>query len=165
MVVEETEAAADNGFRCGRPRKTDARGDVVFLLERGVIVPAQASVNGQVAVNFPVVLGPQAIVVIAQLDLIGLRREAAASQEQEESGVDGAEFLVVGLGSKKLIELAVGFHAIHVFGGLVVFAVILVMAWRGQFGVRHESMIELTGLYWHFVDIVWIFLFPLLYLV
>jgi cytochrome c oxidase subunit 3 len=43
--------------------------------------------------------------------------------------------------------------------------VILVMAWRGNFGVQHESMIELTGLYWHFVDIVWIFLFPLLYLV
>ena len=58
-----------------------------------------------------------------------------------------------------------GFHAIHVFGGLVIFAIILVMAYRGQFGVRHESMIELTGLYWHFVDIVWIFLFPFLYLV
>ncbi len=58
-----------------------------------------------------------------------------------------------------------GFHALHVFGGLVVFAIILIMAWRGRFGRQHESMVELTGLYWHFVDIVWIFLFPLLYLV
>jgi cytochrome c oxidase subunit III len=58
-----------------------------------------------------------------------------------------------------------GFHALHVLGGLVIFVIILVMAYRGRFGVRHESMIELTGLYWHFVDIVWIFLFPLLYLV
>jgi cytochrome c oxidase subunit 3 len=58
-----------------------------------------------------------------------------------------------------------GFHALHVFGGLVVFVIILVMAWRRQFGRHHESMLELTGLYWHFVDIVWIFLFPLLYLV
>jgi len=58
-----------------------------------------------------------------------------------------------------------GFHALHVLGGLVIFAVMLVMAARGQFGVQHTSMIELTGLYWHFVDIVWIFLFPLLYLV
>ncbi len=58
-----------------------------------------------------------------------------------------------------------GFHAIHVIGGLVIFATVLVMAWFGKFGVQHESMIELTGLYWHFVDIVWIFLFPLLYLV
>jgi cytochrome c oxidase subunit 3 len=58
-----------------------------------------------------------------------------------------------------------GFHALHVFGGLVVFVIILIMAWRGVFGPQHESLIELTGLYWHFVDIVWIFLFPLLYLV
>jgi cytochrome c oxidase subunit III len=58
-----------------------------------------------------------------------------------------------------------GFHALHVFGGLVVFAIMLVMAARGQFGKQHENMVEITGLYWHFVDIVWIFLFPLLYLV
>jgi cytochrome c oxidase subunit 3 len=58
-----------------------------------------------------------------------------------------------------------GFHALHVFGGLVVFAIILLMGAMGRLGRRHESMIELTGLYWHFVDIVWIFLFPLLYLV
>jgi cytochrome c oxidase subunit 3 len=58
-----------------------------------------------------------------------------------------------------------GFHALHVFGGLVVFAIILTMAALGRFGPQHEGMVELTGLYWHFVDIVWIFLFPLLYLV
>jgi len=58
-----------------------------------------------------------------------------------------------------------GFHALHVIGGLVIFIVVLVMYYRGKFGRQHESLIELTGLYWHFVDIVWIFLFPLLYLV
>jgi cytochrome c oxidase subunit 3 len=58
-----------------------------------------------------------------------------------------------------------GFHALHVFGGIVVFVIILLMALRGRLQPRHEGMIELTGLYWHFVDIVWIFLFPLLYLV
>jgi cytochrome c oxidase subunit 3 len=58
-----------------------------------------------------------------------------------------------------------GFHALHVFGGLVVFAVILLMALFGRLGVQHTLALELTGLYWHFVDIVWIFLFPLLYLV
>lgn len=58
-----------------------------------------------------------------------------------------------------------GFHALHVLGGLVVFAIILFMGLRGALGPQHESMLELTGLYWHFVDIVWIFLFPLLYLV
>jgi cytochrome c oxidase subunit 3 len=58
-----------------------------------------------------------------------------------------------------------GFHALHVLGGLVVFVIILLMAVGGRLGRQHTSMIELTGLYWHFVDIVWIFLFPLLYLV
>jgi cytochrome c oxidase subunit 3 len=58
-----------------------------------------------------------------------------------------------------------GFHAIHVLGGLVVFVIILLMGAFGTLSSAHESMIELTGLYWHFVDIVWIFLFPLLYLV
>jgi cytochrome c oxidase subunit III len=57
-----------------------------------------------------------------------------------------------------------GFHAIHVIGGLVVFVIMLLMAARGTFG-RRSVFVELTGLYWHFVDIVWIFLFPLLYLV
>jgi cytochrome c oxidase subunit 3 len=58
-----------------------------------------------------------------------------------------------------------GFHALHVLGGLVIFVIILIMYAIGRLGVQHSSMLELTGLYWHFVDIVWIFLFPLLYLV
>jgi cytochrome c oxidase subunit 3 len=58
-----------------------------------------------------------------------------------------------------------GFHALHVFGGIVIFAIILLMGMVGRLGPQHATMLELTGLYWHFVDIVWIFLFPLLYLV
>ncbi|HTU89039.1 MAG TPA: heme-copper oxidase subunit III [Gemmataceae bacterium] len=58
-----------------------------------------------------------------------------------------------------------GFHALHVFGGIVVFVIVLLIAALGRFGPQHATMLELIGLYWHFVDIVWIFLFPLLYLV
>ncbi len=58
-----------------------------------------------------------------------------------------------------------GFHALHVLGGLVIFGIILIMGLTNKLGPQHESLLELTGLYWHFVDIVWIFLFPLLYLV
>jgi cytochrome c oxidase subunit 3 len=58
-----------------------------------------------------------------------------------------------------------GIHALHVVGGMVIFVLILLLAARGRFGTQHTQFIELTGLYWHFVDIVWIFLFPLLYLV
>jgi cytochrome c oxidase subunit 3 len=58
-----------------------------------------------------------------------------------------------------------GFHAIHVIGGLIVFVIMLIQAAMGTFGAHSAIFVELTGLYWHFVDIVWIFLFPLLYLV
>ena len=59
-----------------------------------------------------------------------------------------------------------GFHALHVLGGLVVFVDHPDHgAARHASAPQHESLLELTGLYWHFVDIVWIFLFPLLYLV
>jgi cytochrome c oxidase subunit 3 len=58
-----------------------------------------------------------------------------------------------------------GFHALHVLGGLVVFVIILVIAVGRGLGYQHADMLEITGLYWHFVDIVWIFLFPLLYLI
>jgi cytochrome c oxidase subunit 3 len=58
-----------------------------------------------------------------------------------------------------------GFHALHVFGGIVIFAIILLLGLIGKLGPQHATLLEMTGLYWHFVDIVWIFLFPLLYLV
>jgi len=58
-----------------------------------------------------------------------------------------------------------GFHALHVLGGLVIFAGILVMGLMGRIGPQHALLFENVGLYWHFVDVVWIFLFPLLYLV
>src|SRR6266849_971041 len=51
-----------------------------------------------------------------------------------------------------------GFHALHVLGGVVAFAIVLVLALVGRFGVQHTLVIENLGLYWHFVDIVWIFL-------
>jgi len=58
-----------------------------------------------------------------------------------------------------------GLHAIHMIIGLGIMSVIGVMAWRRQFNEDYYTPVEIAGLYWHFVDIVWIFLFPLLYLI
>lgn len=58
-----------------------------------------------------------------------------------------------------------GLHAIHVIIGMGVFIWLLIRAGRAEFGPNYYTPLELTGLYWHFVDLVWIFLFPLLYLV
>jgi cytochrome c oxidase subunit 3 len=58
-----------------------------------------------------------------------------------------------------------GLHALHMIIGLGVFGVLLHHAWRGRYGPTYYTPLEVGGLYWHFVDIVWIFLFPLLYLI
>ena len=58
-----------------------------------------------------------------------------------------------------------GLHALHMIIGLGIMTVIAVMAWRRQFNAEYYTPVEVSGLYWHFVDIVWIFLFPLLYLI
>jgi cytochrome c oxidase subunit III len=57
-----------------------------------------------------------------------------------------------------------GMHALHMVIGLGIMTVLLIMAWRGRFSPEYHAPVEVSGLYWHFVDIVWIFLFPLLYL-
>ena len=58
-----------------------------------------------------------------------------------------------------------GLHALHMIIGLGIMTVIAVMAGRGHFDDDYYTPVEVSGLYWHFVDIVWIFLFPLLYLI
>jgi cytochrome c oxidase subunit 3 len=58
-----------------------------------------------------------------------------------------------------------GFHALHMIIGIGILAVILRMALKGRFSADYNNPVEVSGLYWHFVDIVWIFLFPLLYLI
>ena len=57
-----------------------------------------------------------------------------------------------------------GFHGAHVFGGVVMLAVVLYRGSAGQFSARHHDAVEAASLYWHFVDVVWILLFSILYL-
>lgn len=58
-----------------------------------------------------------------------------------------------------------GFHGMHVAGGVIFLAVVLVRALGGQFDAYHHEAVEAASLYWHFVDVVWIALFTTLYLV
>jgi cytochrome c oxidase subunit 3 len=58
-----------------------------------------------------------------------------------------------------------GLHAIHMVIGIGVMSWMAVLAGRGRFTAEYHTPLELTGLYWHFVDMVWVFLFPLLYLI
>jgi cytochrome c oxidase subunit 3 len=58
-----------------------------------------------------------------------------------------------------------GLHALHMIIGIPILGWLAIEGLRGRFGPSYSTPVEMTGLYWHFVDIVWIFLFPLLYLI
>ena len=57
-----------------------------------------------------------------------------------------------------------GLHALHMVVGLGLMLWLLWTAFKGYYNADYYMPVEMSGLYWHFVDIVWIFLFPLLYL-
>lgn len=73
-----------------------------------------------------------------------------------------------GAGSELFFSLyfaMTGLHAFHMVVGIIGLFILVWMAHKGRFTEEYSTPVEMMGLYWHFVDIVWIFLFPLLYLV
>lgn len=94
------------------------------------------------------------------------------TQKYEHGLVPGKFFTYQAETSAPHVELFYGFyfvmtgmHALHMIIGIGILAVLVGMAARGRFTKDYFNPVEVSGLYWHFVDIVWIFLFPLLYLI
>ncbi|MBD3169900.1 MAG: cytochrome c oxidase subunit 3 family protein [candidate division Zixibacteria bacterium] len=58
-----------------------------------------------------------------------------------------------------------GLHGVHVIAGMIIISWILIRASRNHFSHEYYTPMEMTGLYWHLVDLIWIFLFPLFYLI
>lgn len=58
-----------------------------------------------------------------------------------------------------------GLHALHIIAGMIVISLMIYRTFRNQFSAEYYTPLELTGLYWHLVDVIWIYLFPLLYLI
>ena len=61
--------------------------------------------------------------------------------------------------------LMTGLHGLHVIGGIGVITWMIRRTRRGDFSAAYYTPLELTGLYWHLVDLIWIFIFPLMYLI
>ncbi len=80
-------------------------------------------------------------------------QELAAGQ-MRASGLFGTTFY-----------MTTGFHGMHVFSGVVYLSVVLRKAMRGDYSADNTAGIEIAGLYWHFVDLVWILVFTFVYLV
>ena len=91
-------------------------------------------------------------------------------QEYREQLVPGINFSFAGEHAHAaelfffLYFIATGVHALHLTIGIAVVAIMSVRARRGAFSSEYYTPVEVTGLYWHFVDLVWIFLYPLIYL-
>ena len=64
-----------------------------------------------------------------------------------------------------LYYLMTGVHALHLIAGITLMAVLTCLARHGRYGPAYHAPVEISGLYWHFVDVIWIFLLPLLYMV
>ena len=61
--------------------------------------------------------------------------------------------------------LLTGFHGAHVTVGVIYLLTLTFLAWRGRIGPEKALNVEIAGLYWHFVDVIWIVIFPLVYLI
>jgi cytochrome c oxidase subunit 3 len=93
----------------------------------------------------------------------GLAPEPAeAAGPEEEEGEEGPSNVHIFFG---VYFIMTGLHGVHVIAGMVVIGWLIRRARRGDFGPRYFTPVDLGGLYWHLVDLIWIFLFPLLYLI
>jgi cytochrome c oxidase subunit 3 len=88
----------------------------------------------------------------------GLLPGAAFSAEGFKTGKDAGIFFAC-------YFMMTGVHGLHVVIGIALISWVLVRAAKGQFSSRYYAPVEGVGLYWHLVDLIWIYLFPLLYLV
>ena len=94
------------------------------------------------------------------------------NQKFQEHHVPGATFHLEGTAQQGPAELffslyfmMTGVHAAHMVVGVGILMTLLFQTFAGKYGAEYYTPVDMAGLYWHFVDIIWIYLFPLLYLI
>jgi cytochrome c oxidase subunit 3 len=107
------------------------------------------------------------LTIILALGFLGVKG-AEYADDIHQHLVPGGGFAFPGHPSEQiffyLYWLMTGLHAIHVIVGVGFMLVVLWLVKRGKFSPQYHSPVEFAGIYWGFVDVIWIFLFPLLYL-
>jgi cytochrome c oxidase subunit 3 len=115
------------------------------------------------------------LILTLALGLVFLGVKAIEWNEKfEEHHIPGSAFHLEGVGPQSqghaqlffsLYFAMTGLHALHMVIGVGILSTLLYWAYKGRYTPEYMTPVDVAGLYWHFVDIVWIFLFPLLYLI
>ncbi|MEE9568526.1 MAG: cytochrome c oxidase subunit 3 [Candidatus Binatia bacterium] len=103
------------------------------------------------------------LTVLAGIAFLGLQAYEWTNLIHEGLTLTGNPFGAILFGTTFFV--LTGFHGCHVFGGVVYLFTVLVQGFRGRYGVHRHNEVEIAGLYWHFVDLVWILIFTFVYLV
>lgn len=129
-----------------------------FVVAWAVVVTSRGAARAGAVLFFAAAALGGAFLAVKGVEYLG---------EFRENLVPGTDFALESKGAELFFLfyfIATGLHAVHVTIGIVLLAFIGLRAWQGAYSPAWHTPASLAGLYWHFVDIVWIFLFPLIYL-
>lgn len=129
--------------------KLEAPAGAAPTLPAAAPTPALATNPDERSSILPAAIGPRGLAVTGRPALA----EGEAGAPKDVQVFFAVYFLMTGL------------HGIHVIAGMTVLSLMLLRARRGEFGPSYFTPVDLSGLYWHLVDLIWIYLFPLLYLI
>jgi heme/copper-type cytochrome/quinol oxidase subunit 3 len=142
------------------PERASHRDEAVRKLEQAVKKVQEAATGLDQDVSHGGMDSLKALQARATAELGQLRRSVRAF-----GAVHEPHFIKWGNTFSSVYFLMTGFHALHVILGVVMFAIVIWLGLANRLGAQHTLVVENFGLYWHFVDLVWIFLFPLIYIV
>ena len=155
----EYEAKWKHGLRPGKYYQAEEHGEAAAAEESGK-APVSKDVNKDTVAKAAAKAGLEETVIAPSAEgpagLAKAPEGAAAHDEQETKNLHlfwGIYFVLTGL------------HGVHVIAGMSVIFWLILRARKGHFGPKNFAAVDNGGLYWHLVDLVWIFLFPLLYLI
>jgi heme/copper-type cytochrome/quinol oxidase subunit 3 len=143
-----------------RPEDAGQRDEAVKKLELAVKNVEEAASRLDQPVSRAATEDLKRVHADSSAELAQLRRSVRAF-----AGVHEPHFIKWGNTFSSIYFLMTGFHALHVILGIFMFAIIVWLGLANKLGAQHALVVENFGLYWHFVDLVWIFLFPLIYIV
>ncbi len=166
-----------SGPKPGRGWISFSVGAIIASVAAGIVLAngiqateVQAHLNEHAAEGHPEAEGPHGVesIELSDVETSGFEPDFKPTEETKESvtpppsrvegEVNGGNFF-------SIYFAMTGVHALHIFGGIIAILWIVGRVGRGDFGPHYYDPVENVGLYWHLVDLVWIFLFPLLYLI